>query len=139
MSTRLLAAVLAAVSTICASAAAQVYPSRPITMIVPYPAGGVTDGLARMLGEHMRSSLKQPIIVENVSGAVGNIATGRAVRAAPDGYTAIMGNMETHVLNAAMHSLQYDVINDFEPVTASARGRVGGQVLALLDGRLRRP
>jgi tripartite-type tricarboxylate transporter receptor subunit TctC len=116
MSTRLLAAVMAAVSTICASAAAQVYPSRPITLIVPYPAGGVTDGLARMLGEHMRSSLKQPIIVENVSGAVGNIATGRAVRAAPDGYTAIMGNMETHVVNAATHTLQYDVINDFEPV-----------------------
>ena len=91
MSTRLLAAVLAAASTICASAAAQVYPSRPITMIVPYPAGGVTDGVARMLGEHMRSSLKQPIIVENVSGAVGNIATGRAARAVPDGYTAIMG------------------------------------------------
>src|SRR5262245_66633468 len=107
MSARFFAAMLAAASLVCASAAAQVYPSRPITMIVPYPAGGVTDGLARMLVEHMRSSLRQPIIIENVSGGVGNIATGRAVRAPADGYTTILGHMETHGLNAATPTLPY--------------------------------
>ena len=116
MRARLFAAVLTAMSLACGSATAQVYPSRPITMIVPYPAGGVTDGLARMLVEHMRSSLKQPIIIENVSGGVGNIATGRAVRAAADGYTTLLGNMETNVLNGATHTLTYDVVNDFDPV-----------------------
>jgi tripartite-type tricarboxylate transporter receptor subunit TctC len=85
-------------------------------MIVPYPAGGVTDSLARLLGERMKAPLGQTIIVENVGGAGGSIATGRLARAAPDGYTIELGNAETHVLNAAAQSLPYDVVNDFEPI-----------------------
>jgi tripartite-type tricarboxylate transporter receptor subunit TctC len=116
MSARLLAAVMAATLGMCGSASAQVYPSRPITMIVPYPAGGVSDALARILAARMKESLGQPIVIENVSGALGNIATGRAARAAADGYTVILGNLETHVLNAATHTLHYNVVNDFDAV-----------------------
>jgi tripartite-type tricarboxylate transporter receptor subunit TctC len=112
----LLAAVLIAPWAASAPAAAQSYPARPITMIVPYPAGGVTDGLARLLGERMKASLGQTIIVENIGGAGGSIATGRLARAAPDGYTFELGNAETHVLNAAAQALPYDVVQDFEPI-----------------------
>src|SRR5262249_26097425 len=91
MSKRCLAAAVAVLG-IVASASAQDYPSRPLTMIVPYPAGGVTDGLARLLAERMKAPLGQTITVENVGGAAGSIGVGRAVRAAPDGYTFLMGN-----------------------------------------------
>jgi tripartite-type tricarboxylate transporter receptor subunit TctC len=94
----------------CASAArAQVrtYPTRPITMIVPYPAGGPTDVLGRVVAERMSVSLGQPIIIENVSGADGSIGTGRAARAKPDGYTIDLGLQGTHVLNGALYSLPY--------------------------------
>jgi len=110
------AIVLACNWTASERAAAQDYPARPITMIVPYPAGGVTDSLARLLAERMKSSLGQTIIVENVGGAGGSIATGRLARSAPDGYTIELGNAETHVLNAVAQALPYDVVNDFEPV-----------------------
>src|SRR5262245_66054994 len=116
MSARFFAAMLAAASLVCASAAAQVYPSRPITMIVPYPAGGVTDGLARMLVEHMRSSLRQPIIIENVSGGDGNIATGRAGRAPAGGYPPLRGNLETNVLDTTTATAPYDVETAFPPL-----------------------
>jgi tripartite-type tricarboxylate transporter receptor subunit TctC len=95
---------------------AQSYPSRPITVVVPFPAGGPTDTLARFLAERMRASLGQPVIIENVSGAAGSIGVGRVARATPDGYTLVIGIWSTHVVNAAIYSLQYDVLNDFEPV-----------------------
>ena len=97
-------------------ACAQTYPSRPITLVVPFPAGGPVDTLARFLVERMRASLGQPLVIENISGAGGSIGVGRVARAAPDGYTLIIGITSTHVFNGAMYSLQYDVLNDFEPV-----------------------
>jgi tripartite-type tricarboxylate transporter receptor subunit TctC len=111
-----LAAGAAAFSAVSQRARAQAYPSRPVTMIVPFPAAGPADVLARILSEPMRLSLGQPVVIENVSGAAGSIAVGRAVRAAPDGYTLIMGNLGTHVVNGAIYSLQYDLVKDFEPI-----------------------
>ena len=108
------AAVLASLSTI---AAAQSYPSRPVTMVVPFPAAGPADVLARILSERMRQSLGQPIVIENVVGAAGSIATGRVVRAQPDGYTIMLGNLGTHVVNGAIYALPYDLVKDFEPVS----------------------
>ena len=116
MLTLLLLAIAFATGATVAPAAAQTYPTRPINMIVPYPAGGVTDGLARLVAEHMKTSLGQPVIVENVGGAGGSIGAGRVARAAPDGYTLLLGNAETHVFNAAAQTLQYDVVKDFEPI-----------------------
>src|SRR5262249_50769952 len=98
-------------------AQAQSYPSRPITIIVPFPAGGGVDAVARILAERMRKSLGQPIIVENVSGANASIGIGRLARARPDGYTIDLANQAGHVLNGALYSLPYDVLNDFEPIS----------------------
>jgi tripartite-type tricarboxylate transporter receptor subunit TctC len=95
---------------------AQTYPSRPITVIVPFPAGGPVDTLGRFMSERMRASLGQPVIIENVSGAAGSLGVGRVARAAPDGYTLVIGIWSTHVVNAATYALQYDVLNDFEPI-----------------------
>jgi tripartite-type tricarboxylate transporter receptor subunit TctC len=86
-------------------ARAQTYPSRPITMIVPLAAGGVTDVVARVLAERMRGPIGQPIIIENVAGADGSIGAGRAARARPDGYTIIIGFLGSHVVNGAYYSL----------------------------------
>jgi tripartite-type tricarboxylate transporter receptor subunit TctC len=97
-------------------ARAQTYPSRPITMIVPAAAGGTLDALARLLAERMRHSLGQAIIVENIGGADGSIGAGRAARARPDGYTIELGFEANHVLNGAVYSLSYDVMNDFAPI-----------------------
>ena len=108
------AAVLPAVSPM---ALAEAYPSRPITMIVPLAAGGPIDAIARVLAKQMRGSLGQPIIIENVSGADGSIATGRVARARPDGYTIELGTISTHMLNGALYSLPYDVLNDFAPLS----------------------
>src|SRR5262245_50793729 len=110
------AAVLAGMLADAGSAAAQVYPSRTITMIVPFPAGGAGDTVARTMAERMRVSLGQPIVIENVTGASGSIGTGRVARAAPDGYTLGYGGMNTHIINGAVLALQYDVLRDFEPV-----------------------
>ena len=88
-------------------ACAQLYPSRPITLVVPFPAGGPVDTLARFLAERMRASLGQPLVIENISGAGGSIGVGRVARASPDGYTLIIGITSTHVFNGAMYSLQY--------------------------------
>ena len=110
----LLATVLAA---ICVSpAAAQPYPSRPVTIVVPLAAGGPLDTVSRILAEPMRLSLGQPVIVENVTGAAGTVGTGRVARAAPDGYTIGMGFLGTHVLNGAIYTLPYDVVKDFDPI-----------------------
>jgi tripartite-type tricarboxylate transporter receptor subunit TctC len=98
-------------------AAADVFPSRPITMVVPYPAGGLFDVVGRALAEPMRAALSQSVVVENVGGASGSIAAGRVARAAPDGYTVAFGSGDQFVVNAAIYPLQYDVVKDFEPVT----------------------
>jgi tripartite-type tricarboxylate transporter receptor subunit TctC len=98
-------------------ARAQSYPSHPITMIVPIAAGSISDVAARVLVERMRTSLGQPIIIENVSGADGSIGVGRTARAKPDGYTIDLGFTGSHVLNAAFYSLPYDVLNDFAPIS----------------------
>src|SRR5436305_1427731 len=94
---RFLQLAAAALPATARSAWAQPFPGRPVTMIVPFPAAGPADVLARVLIEPMRRSLGQTVIIENISGAAGSIATGRAVRAAPDGYTTILGNLGTHV------------------------------------------
>jgi len=106
------ALVIAAVNT----ASAQVYPSRPLTLVVPFPAGGSTDAIGRIVAERMRVSLGQPVIIENVGGAGGSIGVGRVARATPDGYTLDIGQWDTHVANGATFSLSYDVLKDFEPV-----------------------
>ena len=97
---------------------AQTYPARPITMIAPFAVGGATDVIARMLAERMKSSLGQPIIVEDVTGAAGTIAVGRVVRAAPDGYTLSLGNNSSHVVAGATYAIQYDLLKDLEPVAS---------------------
>jgi tripartite-type tricarboxylate transporter receptor subunit TctC len=112
-----LAAGAAALPAVSRFAWAQAYPTRPITIIVPFPPGGTIDAIARVLAERMRGPLGQPIIIENVSGAGGSIGTGRAARAKPDGYTIDLGVFSTHVLNGAFYSLSYDVLNDFAPVS----------------------
>jgi tripartite-type tricarboxylate transporter receptor subunit TctC len=99
-----------------ARASAQTYPSRPITMIVPFAAGGPTDRIGRIVAEGMRPSLGQPIVIEDVTGASGTIGVGRAARAAPDGYTLSVGQWATHVLNGAVFTLPYNVLDDFEPI-----------------------
>jgi tripartite-type tricarboxylate transporter receptor subunit TctC len=102
---------------VAASAPASQYPSRPLTIIVPFPAGGTSDPLARILAEGIQSALRQPVIVENVSGAGGSIGVGRVARASADGYTVVLGGLPTHVFNGAAYALPYDVVKDFEPVS----------------------
>lgn len=110
----------AAATAIISPAAAQVYPSRPITIVVPFPAGGAFDTIARILTEHMKVSLGQPVIIENMSGATGSVGVGRVARASPDGYTLSFGIWSTHVVNGAVYSLPYDVIKDFAPISLVA-------------------
>jgi tripartite-type tricarboxylate transporter receptor subunit TctC len=110
----------AAVSAPIAEASAEAYPSRQITMVVPFPAGGPTDTIARIVSERMSTSLAQPIVIENVTGAAGTIGAGRVARATPDGYTLCAGFLGTHVLNGAVYSLQYDVVKDFHPIALLA-------------------
>jgi len=111
------AAVMCISSHVLAShASAEVYPSRAVTIVVPFAAGGPADALARLLGEKMRGPLGQPLIVENVAGAAGVTGVGRVVRAAPDGYTIGIGHWSTHVLNGAFYQLPYDLLTDLEPV-----------------------
>jgi tripartite-type tricarboxylate transporter receptor subunit TctC len=101
-------------------AIAEDYPIRPITLIVPYSAGGPADTVGRVLAEGMKASLGQPIVVENVVGANGSIAVGRVARAASDGYTISLGLWNTHVSNSVLYDLKYDMVNDFEPVALLA-------------------
>ena len=109
---------LAAWATALASPSvlAQGYPARPITIIVPLPAGGAVDSLARILAEPMRRSLGQTIVIENVSGASGSIGVGRVARASPDGYTLGIGTGAQYVNNGAIYSLPYDLVKDFAPI-----------------------
>jgi len=98
------------------AAGAQTYPTRPIMMIVPLATGGSTDTIARIMAEGMRPTLGQPVIVENVTGAGGSIGVGRIARSAPDGYTIGIGQWGTNMANGAIYPLQYDLVQDFEPV-----------------------
>jgi tripartite-type tricarboxylate transporter receptor subunit TctC len=109
-------AVAALLGLASGTAVAQNYPTRAIAMIVPFPAGGATDTLARFLAEQMRPILGQPVIIENVAGAAGSIGVGRAVRSAADGYTLSIGTSTTHMLTGGLYALQFDLLKDLEPV-----------------------
>jgi tripartite-type tricarboxylate transporter receptor subunit TctC len=108
--------IAAAVAVAVGTASAQEYPSRPVTLVVPFAAGGPTDVVARIVGERMTASLGQTVIIENVAGADGLIGLVRVARAQPDGYTLSVGQLGSHVLNGAAYSLTYDLLKDFEPV-----------------------
>jgi len=113
--TKLIVAIALTLSTGIAGLQAQTYPSRPITMIVPFPPGGSTDTAARIIGDRMRPVLGQTVVIENVGGAGGSIAVGRLARAAPDGYTIDIGQWDTHV-GSIIYPLKYDLQKDFEPI-----------------------
>jgi tripartite-type tricarboxylate transporter receptor subunit TctC len=121
------------------SAFGQRYPSRPVTIVVPFSAGGPTDTLARILAQRITVSLGQSVIIENVTGAAGSIGVGRVVRASADGYTLSIGNLGSHVLNGAFYSLQYDLLKDLEPIAMVASnpqlivGRLGIPAKTLQD------
>lgn len=117
---RLCTFLLTSLCLIAAPSHAQVYPSRTVTLVVPYPAGGPTDTIARILAERMKAPLGQAVIIENVTGAGGSIGVGRVAQATPDGYTIGIGHTQTHVLNAATMNLAYDVVKDFAPVSLIA-------------------
>ena len=101
-------------------AVAQAYPSHTITLVVPTAAGGAMDSVTRVIAERMRVPLGQAVAVENISGANGNIGVGRVARAAPDGYTLIVGNWNSQVANGALYSLPYDLLSDFAPIAPIA-------------------
>jgi tripartite-type tricarboxylate transporter receptor subunit TctC len=105
-----------AVLAFSSAACAENYPSHPITIIVPFSAGGPSDAMARILAERMKLTLGETLLVENVTGAGGSIGVGRAVRSAPDGYTLSFGHLGTHVANGAIYKLGYDLVADLEPV-----------------------
>ncbi|MFN5666529.1 tripartite tricarboxylate transporter substrate-binding protein [Bradyrhizobium sp.] len=113
---RILLAVLAAFVTLVGPAHAETWPAHPITIVVPFAAGGPSDAMARILAERMKQSLGEVVLIENVTGAGGSLGVGRAVRAAPDGYTVSFGHLGTHVANGAIYKLGYDLVDDLEPV-----------------------
>jgi tripartite-type tricarboxylate transporter receptor subunit TctC len=115
-----LAAAAGAVSVSSRIAPAQTFPARPITIVVPFPAGGPTDTLGRVLADRMRNALGQSVIIENLTGAAGTIGSTHVARSLPDGYTLILGHWQTHVVNGATYSLPFDVVNDFEPISLIA-------------------
>jgi tripartite-type tricarboxylate transporter receptor subunit TctC len=100
----------------CAGAPAQIYPSRPITMIVPFPAGGATDTLGRFIAERLHGYFGQPVVIENVAGAAGTIGVARAVRSPADGYTLSIGTSTTHMLTGGLYQLGFDLLTDLEPI-----------------------
>jgi tripartite-type tricarboxylate transporter receptor subunit TctC len=115
---RLLTVLVAAILALASpqKVAAQGYPARPVTLIVPFPAGGATDTLARFLAEQMRPILGQPVVIENVGGAAGSLGVGRAVRSAADGYTLSIGTSTTHMLTGGLYALPFDLLGDLEPI-----------------------
>jgi len=117
---KLLAVAIALLAAGAFAARADNYPSHVITLVVPYPAGGPTDTIARILAERMGTALGQTIIIENIGGAGGSIGVGRVAHSAPDGYTLSIGHTQTHVFNAALLKLDYDVVKDFTPVSLIA-------------------
>src|SRR6266702_1162531 len=116
---RILVALVLAIFAGIVAVQAQTYPSRSITLVVPFPPGGSTDTAARIMAERMRAPLGQPIIVENVVGAGGSIGVGRLARSAPDGYTFDIGQWDTHV-GSIIYKLDYDLEKDFEPIGLSS-------------------
>ena len=112
----ILGALAAGIACYGGAATAQVYPSRPITLVVPFPPGGSTDVVGRIVAERMKVALGHSVIIENVGGAGGSIGVGRVARAAPDGYTIDIGQWDTHVANGAVYPLNYDLVRDFEPI-----------------------
>ncbi|MCM2329236.1 MAG: tripartite tricarboxylate transporter substrate binding protein BugD [Lysobacter sp.] len=119
---------LVALAAVSPGALAQAFPTRAITMVVPFAAGGPVDTVARILSEPMRKSLGQPIVVESTTGAGGSIGVGRVARAAPDGYTLSIGHWSTHVVNGAVYQLNYDLLKDLEPV-----GLIGGNPMIVVS------
>src|SRR3954464_12708446 len=113
---RIVLAALLATLAFAGVASAETYPSRPITIIVPFSAGGPSDAMARILAERMKITLGETLLVENVTGAGGSIGVGRAVRSAPDGYTISFGHLGTHVANGAIYKLGFDLVAYLEPV-----------------------
>ena len=101
-------------------ATAQTYPAKPITIVVPFSAGGPTDTLARLIGERMRKALGQTILIDNTLGAGGTIGTGKVVKAPPDGYMISIGHWGTHVVNGVYYTLPFNLLTDFEPVAMIA-------------------
>src|SRR6202050_1880 len=108
---------LVLLSAAASAVVADDYPSRPITMIVPFAAGGPTDVIGRLLAQSMGQTLGQNVVVEDVTGAAGTVGVGRAAHAPPDGYTLSLGHWSTHVANGAIHKLPYDLLNDLSPIT----------------------
>jgi tripartite-type tricarboxylate transporter receptor subunit TctC len=115
-----LAAAAGAASVSSRIALAQTFPARPITIVVPFPAGGPTDTLGRVLADRMKNALGQSVIIENLTGAAGTIGSAHVARSPPDGYTLILGHWQTHVVNGATFTLSFDVVNDFAPVSLIA-------------------
>jgi tripartite-type tricarboxylate transporter receptor subunit TctC len=113
---RTVLAAFMALLTLSGAAAAENYPSHPITIVVPFSAGGPSDAMTRILAEHMKTTLGETILVENTTGAGGSIGVGRVVHSAPDGYTVGFGHLGTHVANGAIYKLGYDLVTDLEPV-----------------------
>src|ERR1700684_3580553 len=110
--------ILAALALLISGGAARAenFPSHPITLVVPFSAGGPTDAMARIMADRMKTALGQSLLIENVTGAGGSIGVGRVARATPDGYTVSIGHLGTHVANGAIYKLGYDLVTDFEPV-----------------------
>jgi tripartite-type tricarboxylate transporter receptor subunit TctC len=120
MRVRALRCLVLSAALVCSAASGQGYPARPVTIVVPFPAGGPTDTIARIMGERMGRALGQSVVVENTTGAGGSIGVGRVVRAAPDGYLVSIGHIGTHVLNGVIYALPYDLLKDLEPVAMIA-------------------
>jgi tripartite-type tricarboxylate transporter receptor subunit TctC len=116
MMRKIIPAAITALLALSAPAHADNFPSRPITIIVPFSAGGPSDAMARILAERMKTTLGEVLLVENVTGAGGSLGVGRAVRSPPDGYTISFGHLGTHVANGAIYKLGYDLVADLEPV-----------------------
>mgnify|MGYP001224280008 CR=1 FL=1 len=117
---RVFIAVVAGLLALAGSAYGQAFPTKQITLVVPFSAGGPTDTLARIMAERMSRTLGQTVVVDNTTGAAGTVGVGRVARAAPDGYTIGIGHWSTHVVNGAVYKLPYDLLADFEPVALVA-------------------
>ena len=113
---RSILAVLIGTLALAAPVFAETFPSRPVTIVVPFSAGGPSDAMSRILAERMRTSLGEAVVIENITGAAGSIGVGRVVHSAPDGYTVGFGHLGTHVANGAIYRLNYDLVTDLEPV-----------------------
>ncbi|WP_068030883.1 tripartite tricarboxylate transporter substrate binding protein BugD [Rhodoplanes sp. Z2-YC6860] len=116
MNFRTLASIATLLTVLTAPLQAETYPSKPVTVIVPFAAGGPSDVLARALADKMRTALKETVLIENVTGAAGTIGVTRAVRSPADGYTLSFGHLGTHVVNGAIYPLPFDLVNDLDPV-----------------------